>query len=50
MPQRDFLARLKGVEILNRREELLVRNLDVFMEEAQKIGRFDFLAQGTLVS
>ncbi|HPX91158.1 MAG TPA: glutamine-hydrolyzing GMP synthase, partial [Spirochaetota bacterium] len=44
-----FLARLKGVEDPEQKRRIIGKEfIDVFMEEAQKIGRFDFLAQGTL--
>lgn len=44
-----FLDKLKGVEDPEKKRKIIGREfVQVFMEEAKKIGRFDFLAQGTL--
>ncbi len=44
-----FLGKLKGVEDPERKRKIIGREfVKVFMEEARKIGKFDFLAQGTL--
>jgi GMP synthase (glutamine-hydrolysing) len=44
-----FLKKLKGVENPEKKRKIIGREfIKVFMEEARKIGRFDFLAQGTL--
>jgi GMP synthase (glutamine-hydrolysing) len=44
-----FLKKLKGVEEPETKRKIIGREfIKVFMEEAAKIGRFDFLAQGTL--
>ncbi len=44
-----FLKKLKGVENPEKKRQIIGREfIKVFMEEARKIGRFDFLAQGTL--
>lgn len=44
-----FLEKLKGVESPERKRKIIGKEfVKVFMEEAKKIGRFDFLAQGTL--
>ncbi len=44
-----FLKKLKGVEDPERKRKIIGREfIKVFMDEAKKIGRFDFLAQGTL--
>jgi GMP synthase (glutamine-hydrolysing) len=44
-----FLDRLKGVEDPEKKRRIIGREfINVFMDEAKKIGRFDFLAQGTL--
>jgi GMP synthase (glutamine-hydrolysing) len=44
-----FLDRLKGVEDPEKKRKIIGKEfIAVFMEEAKKIGRFDFLAQGTL--
>ncbi|HOO72392.1 MAG TPA: glutamine-hydrolyzing GMP synthase [Spirochaetota bacterium] len=44
-----FLDKLKGVEEPEKKRRIIGREfIAVFMEEAKKIGRFDFLAQGTL--
>lgn len=44
-----FLSALKGVENPEEKRRIIGRLfIDVFQEEAQKIGSFDFLAQGTL--
>ncbi len=44
-----FLGKLKGVEEPEKKRRIIGREfIEVFMEEAKKIGRFDFLAQGTL--
>ena len=44
-----FLEKLKGVESPEKKRKIIGREfIKVFMEEAKKIGRFDFLAQGTL--
>lgn len=46
---RRFLDRLKGVEKPEMKRKIIGREfVKVFMEEAGKIGKFDFLAQGTL--
>jgi GMP synthase (glutamine-hydrolysing) len=44
-----FLEALKGVDDPEQKRRIIGREfITVFMEEAKKIGRFDFLAQGTL--
>ncbi len=44
-----FLDALKGVENPEKKRKIIGREfVKVFMEEARKIGKFDFLAQGTL--
>jgi GMP synthase (glutamine-hydrolysing) len=44
-----FLKKLKGVEEPEKKRRIIGREfIKVFMKEAKKIGRFDFLAQGTL--
>ncbi len=44
-----FLKKLKGVENPEKKRKLIGREfIKVFMQEAAKIGKFDFLAQGTL--
>ncbi|OHD65375.1 MAG: glutamine-hydrolyzing GMP synthase [Spirochaetes bacterium RBG_13_51_14] len=44
-----FLKKLKGVENPEKKRRIIGREfIKVFMEEARKIGKFDFLAQGTL--
>ncbi|HEY1405171.1 MAG TPA: glutamine-hydrolyzing GMP synthase, partial [Spirochaetota bacterium] len=44
-----FLKKLKGVEDPEKKRRIIGREfIHVFMKEAKKIGRFDFLAQGTL--
>jgi len=44
-----FLSKLKGVENPEKKRRIIGREfISVFMEEAKKIGTFDFLAQGTL--
>jgi GMP synthase (glutamine-hydrolysing) len=44
-----FLKKLKGVDNPEQKRRIIGREfIKVFMEEAKKIGRFDFLAQGTL--
>lgn len=44
-----FLEKLKGVEEPEKKRKIIGKEfIKVFMEEAKKIGRFDFLAQGTL--
>lgn len=44
-----FLAKLKGVEEPELKRKIIGKEfISVFMAEAKKIGRFDFLAQGTL--
>ncbi len=44
-----FLRKLKGVEHPEEKRRIIGREfIKVFIEEARKIGRFDFLAQGTL--
>jgi GMP synthase (glutamine-hydrolysing) len=44
-----FLKKLKGVENPEKKRRIIGREfIRVFMDEAKKIGRFDFLAQGTL--
>jgi len=44
-----FLKKLKGVEDPEKKRRIIGREfIKVFMAEAKKIGRFDFLAQGTL--
>ncbi len=44
-----FLSLLKGVEEPEKKRKIIGREfINVFMAEAKKIGRFDFLAQGTL--
>jgi len=44
-----FLDKLKGVEDPEKKRKIIGKEfVAVFMEEAKKIGKFDFLAQGTL--
>jgi GMP synthase (glutamine-hydrolysing) len=44
-----FLGKLKGVENPEKKRKIIGREfIKVFMAEAKKIGKFDFLAQGTL--
>lgn len=44
-----FLTKLKGVEDPEKKRRIIGKEfISVFMEEAKKIGKFDFLAQGTL--
>ena len=44
-----FLKKLRGVHNPEKKRRIIGREfIKVFMEEARKIGRFDFLAQGTL--
>jgi len=44
-----FLDKLKGVEDPEKKRKIIGKEfVEVFMEEARKIGKFDFLAQGTL--
>jgi GMP synthase (glutamine-hydrolysing) len=44
-----FLKLLKGVENPERKRKIIGKEfVRVFLEEARKLGRFDFLAQGTL--
>jgi GMP synthase (glutamine-hydrolysing) len=44
-----FLKKLKGVDDPEEKRRVIGREfIKVFMDEAKKIGRFDFLAQGTL--
>jgi len=44
-----FLKRLRGVDDPEKKRAIIGREfIRVFMDEAKKIGRFDFLAQGTL--
>ncbi|MCU0846328.1 MAG: glutamine-hydrolyzing GMP synthase [Spirochaetes bacterium] len=44
-----FISKLKGVENPEQKRKIIGREfISVFMEEAKKIGKFDFLAQGTL--
>ncbi len=44
-----FLKLLKGVEDPEKKRKIIGKEfVKVFMEEAKKIGKFDFLAQGTL--
>ena len=44
-----FLDKLKGVEDPEKKRRIIGKEfISVFMDEAKKIGRFDFLAQGTL--
>jgi GMP synthase (glutamine-hydrolysing) len=44
-----FLKKLKGVQDPEKKRRIIGREfIKVFMREARKIGRFDFLAQGTL--
>ncbi|HQO39501.1 MAG TPA: glutamine-hydrolyzing GMP synthase, partial [Spirochaetota bacterium] len=44
-----FLYKLKGVEDPEKKRRIIGKEfISVFMDEAKKIGRFDFLAQGTL--
>lgn len=44
-----FLSKLKKVEDPEKKRRIIGREfIKVFMEEAKKIGKFDFLAQGTL--
>ncbi|MFA5519172.1 MAG: glutamine-hydrolyzing GMP synthase [Spirochaetota bacterium] len=48
---RRFLDKLKNVEDPEKKRRIIGREfVSVFMEEAKKIGSFDFLAQGTLYS
>ncbi|MDY6935336.1 MAG: glutamine-hydrolyzing GMP synthase [Spirochaetota bacterium] len=44
-----FLSKLKGVEDPEKKRRIIGREfVKVFIKEAKKIGKFDFLAQGTL--
>jgi GMP synthase (glutamine-hydrolysing) len=44
-----FLKKLRGIENPEKKRRIIGREfIKVFLEEAEKIGRFDFLAQGTL--
>ncbi len=44
-----FLRKLKGVENPEKKRRIIGREfIKVFMKEARRMGRFDFLAQGTL--
>lgn len=44
-----FLKKLKGVENPEKKRKIIGREfIKVFMQEAKKLGKFDFLAQGTL--
>ena len=44
-----FLKKLRGVEDPEKKRKIIGREfIKVFMDEAKKIGNFDFLAQGTL--
>jgi GMP synthase (glutamine-hydrolysing) len=44
-----FLTKLRGIENPERKRRIIGKEfIKVFMDEARKIGRFDFLAQGTL--
>lgn len=44
-----FLRKLRGVENPEKKRHIIGREfIKVFMEEARRLGRFDFLAQGTL--
>ncbi|MFH0976511.1 MAG: glutamine-hydrolyzing GMP synthase [Spirochaetota bacterium] len=44
-----FLRKLKGIENPEEKRKIIGREfIKVFMHEARKIGKFDFLAQGTL--
>ncbi len=44
-----FLSKLKGVSEPEKKRKIIGKEfINVFMKEAKKIGRFDFLAQGTL--
>lgn len=46
---KNFLKKLKGVEDPEKKRKIIGKEfIKVFMAEAKKIGRFDFLAQGTL--
>ncbi len=46
---RQFLDKLKGIEDPEQKRRIIGKEfIRVFMDEAQKIGKFDFLAQGTL--
>jgi len=46
---KQFLSKLKGVENPEKKRRIIGREfIKVFMAEAKKIGKFDFLAQGTL--
>jgi len=45
----QFLDKLKKIELPERKRRIIGREfVKVFMKEAKKIGKFDFLAQGTL--
>jgi len=45
----QFLRKLKGVENPEKKRKIIGREfIKVFIKEAKKIGKFDFLAQGTL--
>jgi GMP synthase (glutamine-hydrolysing) len=45
-----FLTKLKGVDDPEKKRQIIgAEFIKVFMDEAKKIGRFDFLAQGTLI-
>ncbi|MBX7231844.1 MAG: glutamine-hydrolyzing GMP synthase [Bdellovibrionales bacterium] len=47
--QEAFLSRLKGVEDPEKKRQIIGHTfIDVFKEEIQKIGKIDWLAQGTL--
>lgn len=44
-----FLSKLEGIDDPEAKRKIIGKEfIEVFMEEAKKIGRFDFLAQGTL--
>ncbi len=44
-----FLEKLKGIDDPEKKRRIIGKEfIKVFMEEAKKIGKFDFLAQGTL--
>ncbi len=46
---KQFLDKLKGVEDPEKKRRIIGKEfIRVFMDEARKIGKFDFLAQGTL--
>ena len=47
--EQRFLKKLKGVDDPEKKRRIIGREfIKVFMDEAKKIGRFDYLAQGTL--